>query len=119
MRSAAPLAILVALALLAGCGGSGDTTESAPTAPPGAAAQSCAAGGTGVEALRATAVGCPEARLVAAGWRRAKECDKFGGSSHNACSLLSYRCIATAAGQGWSVSCSQPGKSIAFRFRPG
>jgi hypothetical protein len=118
MRSIAPLAIALALVLIAGCGSGGETTGSESAAPPGAAASTCATGGSGVEDLRATAVGCAEARLVAAGWRRAKECDKYGGDSRTACSLLSYRCIATAADRGWSVSCSKPGQSIAFRFRP-
>jgi len=128
MRLAAPLAILaLAAALLAGCGGSsseetGSGAESSPragtsTAPAGATARSCDPGGTGVEDLRATNVGCAEARQVASGWRRAKECDKYGADSRNPCSVLSYRCLATATDRGWSVSCAKSGRSIAFRFR--
>lgn len=128
MRLAAPLLILaLAGALTVGCGGSsGETggTESSPragtsTAPAGATARSCDPGGTGVEDLRATDVGCAEARRVASGWRRAKECDKYGADSRNPCSLLSYRCLATATDRGWSVSCAKSGRSIAFRFRRG
>jgi hypothetical protein len=125
MRLVAPLVIVALLGLLAGCGGS-DGTGAETTggtgraeAPAGAQARECSSGRSGVESLRATNVGCAEARRVAAGWRRAKECDKYGGDLRTGCSLLSYRCAATATGKGWSVSCSKPGRSIAFRFRRG
>jgi len=124
MCRTAPFAILaLAAALLAGCGGSSETgTEpasraDAPTAPAGASARSCAAGSAGVEDLRATNVGCAEARRVASGWGRARECDKHGTGSRNPCSLHSYRCLATATDRGWSVSCAKSGRSIAFRSR--
>jgi hypothetical protein len=126
MRLASFAILVLAGALLTGCGGSSSetSTESAPragtsTAPAGASARPCASGGSGVEDLRATNVGCGEARKVASGWRRAKECDKYGADSRNPCSLLSYRCLATATDRGWSVSCAKSGRSIAFRFRRG
>ena len=128
MRLAQALAIAaLGAVLLAGCGGSSDETgpgsatlprAGTSTAPAGASARPCAPGASGVEALRATNVGCAEARQVASGWRRAKECDKHG-ASRNPCSLLSYRCLATATDRGWSVSCAKSGRSVAFRFRRG
>jgi hypothetical protein len=122
MRFATPLALVVTLALLGGCGDSSSDetgTDSSPrggvpTAPAGASARSCPSAGSGVTDLRATATSCAEARQVASGWRRAKECDKFGASSRSGCSLLSYRCLASATDRGWSVSCAKPGRSIAF-----
>jgi hypothetical protein len=125
MRLAAPLLIAVALGLLAGCGDSSSSEEStgaspgagAPAAPTGASARPCPVGDPDVVGLRATGVSCAEARQVMSGWRRARECDKGGGASRLGCSLRSYRCQATATDRGWSVSCSKPGRSIAFLIR--
>jgi hypothetical protein len=128
MRLAIPLAALIGIALLSGCGdsdgpgsGYGNRGSQAETsaAPPGASARACGPGRSGVEDLRATNVGCAEARQVASGWRRARECDRFASSSRSGCSLLSYRCQATAVGRGWSISCAKPNRSIAFSVRRG
>lgn len=121
------LILIIGLAVLwGGCGDSADEAGSNPqagsegaAAPPGATARSCESGDGDVESLRATGVDCTEARQVMSGWRRARECDKYGGEARTGCSLLSYRCIATAAGRGWSVSCAKPNRSISFLIRRG
>jgi hypothetical protein len=126
MRIAAALSILVFAAILGGCGGSyGDDSSSGAgperagtsTAPAGASAQACPLDVDGVEGLRVTGVPCREGQQVALGWRRAKECAKFG--SRSGCSLRSYRCVASATDRGWSVSCAKAGSSIAFTVRRG
>lgn len=128
MRLATPLAVLVLTAgLLAGCGGSGSesSTESgAPrtdssTAPTGATARSCHAGQAGVEGLAATGTTCTEARHVMLGWTHSSACRPPAGASRASCPALSYRCLAAATGRGWSVSCSKPGRAIAFTVRRG
>jgi hypothetical protein len=128
MRRATPILILTVLAALAGCGDSSSPAEpgsgstEAPkadttTAPAGASARSCQAAGLKIEDLRATVASCGEARGVASGWLRARECVKRPGLSRSPCSLGSYRCVATATDRGWSVGCAQPGRSIAFTRR--
>lgn len=125
MRFAAPLALLLVLAAIAGCGGSSSTESPSgagprggtSTAPAGASAHGCPLDVDGVEGLKATGVPCGEAQRVASGWRRADACAKSG--SRSGCSVRTYRCVATASGRGWSVSCSKPGRSIAFTVRHG
>jgi hypothetical protein len=95
MRIAAPVAIVAVLALLAGCGGSGDeTTGSAATD-------------------RAEA----PARAVRAAFVREPSCKRPPGASRWGCSIDSYRCQAVVVDRGWSVSCSRPGRSVAFVLR--
>lgn len=127
MRLAAPLALLLlAAAIVAGCGGSSDETSSGSTAEPkagtstapqGASARACALNTGGIEGLRVTKVSCGKAEEVALAWRGAKQCAKAG--SRSGCSVKSYRCVATATGRGWSVSCAKQGESIAFTVRSG
>ncbi|HEU4600038.1 MAG TPA: hypothetical protein VFS26_09835 [Solirubrobacterales bacterium] len=119
MRSfVALLALAVAVAVLGGCGSSGDeTTGSGATAPAGAPAETCALNAGGVEGLRVTKVSCGEGQRVAVAWRAADQCAKQG--SRSGCSVGSYRSAATATGRGWSVSCTKPGKSVAFTVRRG
>jgi hypothetical protein len=93
MRFAFPAAILVALALLAGCG---DSSEETTTGTPD---------GKGV------------AQEVKADWEQSRSCKRPRGASRWGCSVGSYRCQAVVAGRGWSVSCSKPGRSIAFIIR--
>jgi len=97
MRPAAPLAILVALALLlGGCGGSGGgTTDRSVTESP-----------------------APTTRSVRAGWEREPGCERPGGASRWGCSVGPYRCQAVVVDRGWSVSCARPGESVAFLVRP-
>jgi hypothetical protein len=125
MRLTAPiLSLVLAGALLGGCGGSSDTTGGAgaeppatSTAPPGAKAQGCALDVDGIKGLRVTNVSCGEGQRLALAWQRAQACAKEG--SRSGCAVRSYRCVATAAGRGWSVSCAKPGRSVAFTARRG
>jgi hypothetical protein len=124
MRLAVPIAIVVlAAALAGGCGGSGSESESNGTgttaapqggaAPAGASAQSCG-DFAGAEAVRATGVSCAAARPVVVAWTRDDGCVGSQGISHVACTVRSYRCIATRTERGLSVSCAGPGRSLAF-----
>ncbi|HET8955041.1 MAG TPA: hypothetical protein VFN18_05225 [Solirubrobacterales bacterium] len=93
MRIAFPLAILAALALLAGCGDSGEETS-------------------GVTAAEAPAREARDAFLAEPSCRRPSGASRWG------CSIPSYRCQAVVTDRGWSVSCSRPGRSVAFVLRP-
>jgi hypothetical protein len=126
MRLAVPIATLaLAAALLGGCGGSSPSNSTdtgsgaapqggAATAPAGASAQSCGAGVAETEALRATGISCAEAKAVLLAWQRDDRCAGSQGISHIACTVRSYRCIATRTDRGLAVSCARPGGSIAF-----
>jgi len=92
MRIGLPLAILAALALLAGCGGSDEGTTGAP----------------------ATEAPAREAR---AAFVAEPSCRRPPGASRWGCSIPSYRCQAVVTDRGWSVSCSRPGRSVAFVLR--
>jgi hypothetical protein len=93
MRRLLPLLVYaVALALLASCGGSSDGTTTAP-------------------------VKSAEQRVRAA-WLANPDCQPPKGASRWGCSVGSYRCQGVVTDRGWSISCSKPGKSIAFRVRP-
>lgn len=97
MRLATFLAALAAVVVLVSCGSSGDeATTSTP------------AGGTGVSAR--------EARIA---FEREPDCKRPKGASRWGCSVLSYRCQGVVTDRGWSISCSKPGRSIAFTVRPG
>lgn len=90
---AAPLAILaLAAALLAGCGGSGETTTSPPA-------------------------GVDSTAKIRAAWERSPDCKHPRGASRWGCSVGAYRCQAVVTGRGWSVDCARPGRSIAFTVR--
>ncbi|HEU4706764.1 MAG TPA: hypothetical protein VFS64_06240 [Solirubrobacterales bacterium] len=93
---AAPLAILVlAAALLFGCGGSGETSTSRPAE-----------------------VGS-SARDVRPGWERKPDCRHPAGASRWSCSVGPYRCQGVVTDRGWSVDCAKPGRSVAFTVRRG
>jgi hypothetical protein len=98
MRSAIPLAVILALALLlGGCGSSGEETTGASTAPPGS----------------------PETtRQVRAEWARNPDCRRPAGASRWGCSVGDYRCQSVVSDRGWSTSCSKPGRSVSFAVRP-
>jgi hypothetical protein len=93
MRVATPIAIVVALAILAGCGGSDDGVTSSVTATEN------------------------DAAVTRAKWEHDSDCDRPAGASRWGCSIGSYRCQAVVVDRGWSVSCSRPGKSVAFLVR--
>ena len=112
-RLLALFALVLAIAVLGGCGSSGDeTTGGGSTGPAGAAAQACALNTGAVEGLRVTGVSCGKGQRLAAAWKRSPDCRKSG--SRGGCSISSYRCLATATDRGWSVSCAKPGRSVAF-----
>jgi hypothetical protein len=95
VRFAIPILILVALALLAGCGSSSDgTTGSASTD-------------------RTEASG----KEVRAAFLAEPSCRRPKGASRWGCSIDSYRCQGVVTDRGWSISCSQPGRSVAFVIR--
>ena len=96
MRLAAPLTVLALFAaLLAGCGGSSETTTSGPLD-----------GGSSVREVRSA-------------WERNPECKHPRGASRWGCPVGPYRCQGVVTDRGWSISCSKPGKSVAFIVRPG
>jgi hypothetical protein len=90
MRIVASIAIVAALALLGGCGGSNDGITSSETATENPAA------------------------VTQAKWEHNSDCDRPAGASRWGCSIGAYRCQAVVTDRGWSVSCSRPGRSVAF-----
>ena len=122
--AAALTLVLVAAALfVAGCGSSGsgseDESSSAPAtepggAPPGAAAQSCAAGVQGVAALRATGISCATAAQVAAGWVASPGCAPAGAAARTSCDVGRYRCLGLRVDRGIAVSCARASHSVSF-----
>lgn len=94
MRLAALLAILTLLAALTGCGSSDEGTDTAPTRPPTPTAQ------------------------VRAAWEANSACRRPQGASRWGCSVGGYRCQGVVTDRGYSISCSKPGRSVAFTVRP-
>jgi hypothetical protein len=120
MRFAAPIAIVaLAAGVLGGCGSGSDGSSTptrqsdAPAAQLGAAAHSCETEAADAEGLRATGLSCARARRVMYGWQRDSRC-AAGGASRSACTTRSYRCVAASTDRGLVVSCSRPGRSLAF-----
>lgn len=91
MRIAASIAIVATLALT-GCGGSGDTTS----------------GSASTDSAKAPA------REVRADFLAEPSCKRPPGASRWGCSIDSYRCQGVVTDRGWSISCSQPRRSVAF-----
>jgi len=87
--------IVVAAALLTGCGGSGETTTTSP-------------GGAGASTGE-----------IRAAWERTPDCKHPQGASRWGCSVGSYRCQGVVTDRGWSISCAKPGRSVAFTVRRG
>ncbi|HEX7280127.1 MAG TPA: hypothetical protein VF255_10960 [Solirubrobacterales bacterium] len=83
--------LIVAAAVLAGCGDSGNELTAEP------------AGGAG--ALE---------RRVRLAWERNPNCERPQGTSRWGCSVGPYRCQGVVTGRGWSISCSRPGRSLGF-----
>jgi hypothetical protein len=103
MRLATTLVFLaIAGALLAGCGGGGDSTtdhvqgtgEMPKAPPPGSTA------------------------MVRAEWEANPACEHPQGASRWGCSVGSYRCQAVVTDRGWAVDCAKPGRSLAFTVPP-
>ncbi|HKF82103.1 MAG TPA: hypothetical protein VKB23_03985 [Solirubrobacterales bacterium] len=93
MRIFTAAVIVVALAILAGCGGSDD------------GAASPADGGQA------------SAREVRGDFEAEPSCKRPPGASRWGCSVGSLRCQGIVTDRGWSVSCSEPGRSVAFVVR--
>jgi hypothetical protein len=93
MRLAAPLVLIALVALLGGCGDSGDGITSSDTAT---------FDGT---------------KLIQEKWEHTSDCNRPPGASRWGCSIGSYRCQAVVVDRGWSVSCARPGDSVAFIVR--
>jgi hypothetical protein len=128
MRLATALATaVVVVALMTGCGDSSvepggmrvGTVEpfSVEVGPAGAAVKNCDAGAVDLGGLRATRVSCAEARQVMNGWQQQGSCSSPAGASRVSCSSRSYRCTGTRTDRGTAVSCSRPGRSVAFLAR--
>jgi len=94
MRPAAFFAILILVAVLTGCGSSEQTTDTAPTKAPASTAQ------------------------VRAAWEGNPACQRPQGASRWGCSVGGYRCQGVVTDRGYSISCSRPGRSVAFTVRP-
>lgn len=128
--------ILVAAALLAvlapGCG-SGDSgsesspapdrnptaTATTPPAPPGASARACEDTAAGTEQLRVTGIGCDVGRGVVAAWTGKPSCAPGNEASRVSCAVRDgYSCLGATTERGIAVSCSAPGRSIAFVAKP-
>jgi hypothetical protein len=98
MRIAASVLILVALALTAGCGDSGGGT-------------------TGTDGTAAVDPAGAPAREARAAFLAEPSCKRPPGASRWGCSIDSYRCQGVVTDRGWSISCSQPGRSVSFVVR--
>jgi hypothetical protein len=95
MRISTAATIVVALALLAGCGASGEETTSAAPVDGGQVS----------------------AQDVRADFEAEPSCKRPPGASRWGCSVGSLRCQGVVTDRGWSVSCSEPGRSVAFLVR--
>lgn len=87
--------VIVAAALIAGCGGSDETTTTSP-------------GGPGAST-----------REIRAAWERKPSCKHPQGASRWGCTVGSYRCQGVVTDRGWSISCAKPGRSVSFTVRRG
>jgi hypothetical protein len=94
MRLATPIVILALLAALVGCGSSDETTGASDQPPASSKVQ------------------------IQRAWEGNPDCRRPPGASRWGCSVDNYRCQAVVTGRGWSVSCSRPGRSVAFTVRP-
>jgi hypothetical protein len=95
MRLATPIAILALLVALVGCGSSEETTGTGSDQPPASSKVQ-----------------------IRTAWERNPDCRRPPGASRWGCSVDDYRCQGVVTGRGWSVSCSRPGRSVAFTVRP-
>ena len=119
LRLLAPLVVLLAAALVAGCGdSSSEETSVPPKAPAGATAKSCDTDAADAEGLRATGIACDQARQVLYGWQRQHSCSLPNGASRGSCLTRSYRCQAVRGDRGLAISCARAGQSVAFISKP-
>lgn len=125
MRLALPIAIVVlAAALLAGCGDSsedesGSNSPAAPgtsssKAPASASAKVCRAAVADVRDVRVTGLSCAQGEVTIAAWRRIGSCEPARGAARSGCRAGPYRCLSVVTDRGRNVSCSRPGRSVVF-----
>jgi hypothetical protein len=124
VRLAISLTLLALSAgLLIGCGSSDQGTSPGSTAPPqtdgaqapaGASTESCPLNAGGATGLRASGVSCGKAQKIAITWGRSSACTGEPDASRTSCTVGSYRCLGTRTAAGLAVSCSRPGRAIAF-----
>jgi hypothetical protein len=88
--------VVLAGALLFGCGGADDSTTAAPQPAAGGAAKA----------------------EVQVKWEGSADCARPQGASRWGCSVGPYRCQAVVVDRGWSVDCAKPGRSISFTVPP-
>jgi len=93
--------IVLAVALLCGCGGSEDSTMTGPH--------------MGGEMQH---MGNASMATMRASWMANPACAHPQGASRWGCSVGPYRCQAVVSDRGWSVDCAKPGRSIAFTVPP-
>jgi hypothetical protein len=118
-------AIALAAVPAAGCGSSEEdgstrrekqvpSRQGGSGAPIGATAKICESDAMDAEGLRATGISCEQARRVMHRWRRQSSCSSPTDASRVSCSSSAYRCTGTRTDRGTAVSCSGPGRSVAF-----
>ena len=118
----AALTVLIAVLLVAGCGGgsNGGSNSTAPAkatspnAPAGSRVVACRGSGQ----LRAATVDCATARTTMERWEGAGSCALAKDASRNSCMVGGFRCQAASVDAGVSVSCVGPEGEIAFIARP-
>jgi len=95
MRRLAPILVIAVLAL-AGCGDSAEET----TAPPPVDG------------------GVITAKELREDWEGSPDCKRPRGASRWGCSVGQFRCQGVVSDRGWTISCSKPNQSVAFRVQP-
>ena len=131
--------VLVSAALLAGCGDDDfgevtveptpgeETTETIPRegAAPGASeedlrpkVQTCRSELVAKRVILAVNVDCGIARSVVVAWTEGETCAPTATSGRSSCTVEGFRCLATSADQGTSVSCTRERRSVGFLAPP-
>jgi hypothetical protein len=120
----------VALIALAGCGSSGETTESrssSETKPPaasqstskapiGASAKSCSGAVVSKGPIRVVGTSCGDGAATARAWSGSRSCTGPSTASRSACSVEGYRCLSVRTERAIEVNCARPGRSVSFRI---
>jgi hypothetical protein len=105
------LVALSAIAALAGCGSSSDTTVSVPKE---LLAKPCKDSSLEPPEVRAIGGSCASARATVAAWRKNENCFTPPGASRFDCSVGRYRCFGAAVDRGIAVNCAASGNTVSF-----